>query len=315
MNLQFFVLASISWILYQCYTAIFLGFMVDIGNLAIAPLFAVLFMLVVGSLFSVIVTHFTPRPAIYNIPEVVDLNRSPLWHIEQVRQELISLTGCNEYHAGRICTTCRALKPERASHCWMCNSCYPRMDHHCVVMGTCVHYKNHKQFNLFIFWLVVTNFFCLVTTVPFVQLGIEKLEWTSDIWIQDYIIRCVNYVVKKYLNRDYLFGIASNVYSFSMTLVIVLTGMLVVNGFFVGKNITYMGFMRAFRLQRSFPFVRITFRGITCYDRKSWTANFRDYFGPNPSLWLFPLANDEHDGWNHRCLCEEQVDFYNVKIV
>ncbi|KAI6213257.1 hypothetical protein M3Y94_00129400 [Aphelenchoides besseyi] len=205
MNLQFFVLASISWILYQCYTAIFLGFMVDIGNLAIAPLFAVLFMLVVGSLFSVIVTHFTPRPAIYNIPEVVDLNRSPLWHIEQVRQELISLTGCNEYHAGRICTTCRALKPERASHCWMCNSCYPRMDHHCVVMGTCVHYKNHKQFNLFIFWLVVTNFFCLVTTVPFVQLGIEKLEWTSDIWIQDYIIRCVNYVVKKYLNRDYLF--------------------------------------------------------------------------------------------------------------
>lgn len=46
----------------------------------------------------------------------------------------------------RWCTTCRIVKPPRASHCPDCNNCVLRFDHHCPFVNNCVGQRNYLFF-------------------------------------------------------------------------------------------------------------------------------------------------------------------------
>lgn len=50
----------------------------------------------------------------------------------------------------RLCHTCKAIKPYRASHCRACNRCVLSYDHHCPYIQNCVGYKNRPQFFFFV---------------------------------------------------------------------------------------------------------------------------------------------------------------------
>lgn len=55
----------------------------------------------------------------------------------------------------RWCKKCDALKPPRTHHCSMCGQCIMRMDHHCPWVGNCVGWNNHKQFTLFLLYVML----------------------------------------------------------------------------------------------------------------------------------------------------------------
>lgn len=50
----------------------------------------------------------------------------------------------------RECTTCKILRPPRASHCSSCNNCVEVFDHHCPFVNNCVGKRNYRYFILFV---------------------------------------------------------------------------------------------------------------------------------------------------------------------
>jgi len=62
----------------------------------------------------------------------------------------------------RYCTTCKIMRPPKASHCSDCNNCVQGFDHHCFFVGNCIGRRNHKYFLLFLFFATL---FCLYTTI------------------------------------------------------------------------------------------------------------------------------------------------------
>jgi len=52
----------------------------------------------------------------------------------------------------RYCTTCKIMRPPKASHCSDCDNCVQAFDHHCFFVGNCIGRRNHKYFFLFLFY-------------------------------------------------------------------------------------------------------------------------------------------------------------------
>ncbi|KNC52563.1 palmitoyltransferase PFA4 [Thecamonas trahens ATCC 50062] len=62
------------------------------------------------------------------------------------------------------CKKCDAYKPPRTHHCSMCNRCVLKMDHHCPWVNNCVGHNNHKNFMLFLFYVVVAIAYAFAMT-------------------------------------------------------------------------------------------------------------------------------------------------------
>jgi len=61
----------------------------------------------------------------------------------------------------RYCTTCKIMRPPKASHCSDCDNCVQNFDHHCFFVGNCIGRRNHKYFFLFLFYATL---FCVYTS-------------------------------------------------------------------------------------------------------------------------------------------------------
>lgn len=55
----------------------------------------------------------------------------------------------------RHCKWCLHFKPDRCHHCRVCKTCVLRMDHHCPWIMNCVGFRNHKYFFLLVFYTVL----------------------------------------------------------------------------------------------------------------------------------------------------------------
>lgn len=50
------------------------------------------------------------------------------------------------FQPGRVCHTCRFLKPARSKHCSICRACVAKHDHHCVWVMNCIGKSNYVYF-------------------------------------------------------------------------------------------------------------------------------------------------------------------------
>lgn len=75
-------------------------------------------------------------------------------------QELLNL---NRYH---FCQQCKAPRAPRDHHCNICRTCVPVMDHHCPFYGgSCVGRHNHRNFILFLLYMMLTTVWLATSTV------------------------------------------------------------------------------------------------------------------------------------------------------
>jgi len=73
-----------------------------------------------------------------------------------VEAELTRYPYTNIFPRGRMCRTCKTLKPARSKHCSLCNICVSKFDHHCPWLNQCVGLQNHMHFTNFLacHWLM-----------------------------------------------------------------------------------------------------------------------------------------------------------------
>jgi len=75
------------------------------------------------------------------------------------------------FYKSRYCSTCKIMRPPKASHCAQCDNCVREYDHHCNFVGNCVGERTLKSFNLFLFYGSLGCFYALITS--FVALGLN----------------------------------------------------------------------------------------------------------------------------------------------
>lgn len=85
----------------------------------------------------------------------------------------------------RWCSTCRIVRPPRASHCSDCDNCVMRYDHHCPFVNNCVGQRNYHFFFGFITFVLVLAFMVLPAVLIWfssfnMELTIKSTERVND---------------------------------------------------------------------------------------------------------------------------------------
>mmetsp|Transcript_38894 Transcript_38894/g.111139 ORF Transcript_38894/g.111139 Transcript_38894/m.111139 type:complete len:466 (+) Transcript_38894:361-1758(+) len=73
----------------------------------------------------------------------------------------------------RYCSTCRLMRPQRASHCKICNNCVLRFDHHCQFVNNCIGQRNYHFFTGFL-WSTVCLGFCVIVGLFLYVMGVSR---------------------------------------------------------------------------------------------------------------------------------------------
>jgi len=81
----------------------------------------------------------------------------------------------------RYCTTCKIMRPPKASHCSDCDNCVQNFDHHCYFVGNCIGRRNHKYFFYFLFFAAL---FCLFTLISSLSGFCSVVSSHSDLSIK-----------------------------------------------------------------------------------------------------------------------------------
>lgn len=170
----------------------------------------------------------------------------------------------------QFCKRCVGYKPPRAHHCSICNKCCYKMDHHCPWINNCVGNQNHKDFFLFLTYVLVAGTHSCILLGPYVIRGVM--------------------IVYPHINR-FPAHIIYQLYQMLMALVLSLALIIAVGCLWCEQaqslftNMTGIEkwiLRKAEGRSRSKPFVYP-------YDLGSY-RNLKMVFGPTILVWFFPIA-------------------------
>ncbi|TRM63112.1 palmitoyltransferase AKR1 [Schizophyllum amplum] len=151
------ILASLIWVFYAWITRL----LPDTPHHPLAHLgFALSFMLCSYNFFRSITLDpgTCPRPA----------------SDAELKTVIEDLASEGRLNGQTFCIQCMARKPLRSKHCRYCDKCIARSDHHCPWVWNCVGLNNHRQFLLFVLFLVFgISFFDYLTYSFYSALAVE----------------------------------------------------------------------------------------------------------------------------------------------
>jgi len=171
----------------------------------------------------------------------------------------------------RHCKWCGKYKPDRCHHCRVCRTCILKMDHHCPWIYNCVGFKNYKYFFLVLFYSVI---------------DLHLIAWS----ITESVVRSWD------VNTSFstMFFVL-----FAETLSIFLGGL--ITAFFVFHIWLMLQAMTTIEFcEKKMPKKEgaVADGSASAYDLGPY-HNVMSVLGPNPLLWLLPIAPPDGDGLNY----------------
>lgn len=165
--------------------------------------------------------------------------------------------------AMRYCEKCCNIKPDRAHHCSVCATCVLKMDHHCPWVNNCVGFTNYKYFILF---LTYSMLYCLFITLCTVRYFLTYCLDQMDDRINFHVV--------------FVFFVA-------LLFVVSLISLFSYHCFLILHNRSTLEAFRAPVFKNG-------------KDKNGFNIgkcnNFKEVFGNQRNLWLFPIPSSQGDG-------------------
>lgn len=196
-----------------------------------------------------------------------EIPNTPEWSVKAVEggsQNDIKSRELKSNGERRYCKWCAKYKPDRAHHCRVCRTCVLKMDHHCPWISNCVGWGNHKYLLLLILYSAISCSFITITLAPTLNKSLNM----STIQFGDIVALLLAEIL-------------------SVFLVVVLFSFFFFHLWLVFNSMTTIEFCEK---SRNSSYTNMWFRG--------YFHSFKQVFGTNPLLWIFPIGNQVGDGIN-----------------